>query len=106
MECQRKLSVTSVPYLSSRPWKPFWDFPIVKKKQREGRRIRGCDASGGTVFEWYGESGAQLKYYPLAETATWSSPIIQLEPLPLPPSEYGLLARVKQYFPKQWQATE
>jgi hypothetical protein len=106
MESQRKLSVISVPYLSSKSWKPFWDFPIVEKKKREGRRIRGCDASGGTVFEWYGESGAQLKYYPLAETATWSSPIFQLEPPPLPPSEYGLLARVKQYFPKQWQATE
>ncbi len=109
------------------PKKLIWDFPTVTKKgkgkktkpakgdkekqvdeqpeEREGRRIRGRDTIG-TVFEWYGESGAQLKYYPLAEAASWSSDIFRLESLPSPPSEYGLLARVKQYFPKQWEAAE
>lgn len=102
------------------PTSLIWDFPYVDRnrnkkrgrklksitedEEQEGRRIRGLDASGGTLFEWYGESGGQLKYFPLAETAIWSSPIFRLEPLPLPPSEYGLLAKVKQYFPKQWQA--
>lgn len=93
----------------------MWDFPNVARRRKgtaqtengeqEGRRVRGQDTSG-IIFEWYGESGAQLKYYPRSEEATWSSPIFQLEPLPLPPSAYGLLARVKQYFPKQWEAVE
>lgn len=91
------------------PKELLWDCPtIVRRKggeEKSGKRIRGRDSSG-TVFEWYGESGGQLKYYPLAEMATWSSNIFRLEALPLPASKYGLLAKVKQYFPDQWEAIE
>jgi len=80
-----------------------WSFPFKKKSKEERDSLCGNDTSG-TLFEWYGESGGQLKYFPLEEDAVWKSPIFQLEPLPL--GEYGLLAKVKQYFPMQWKETE
>ena len=93
----------SIPIYLPDPHELLWDFPnVVKRKggeEKVGRRIRGRDSSG-TIFEWYGESGGQLKYYPLAEMATWSSDIFRLESLPLLASEYGLFAKVKQYFPR------
>lgn len=72
-----------------------WHFPTAN-------RLCGDD-NEGTIFEWYGESGGQLKYYPLAHSAIWSSGIFQLEQLP-PEEEiqYGVLARTRKYFPKQW----
>jgi hypothetical protein len=82
-----------------------WDFPMVKGngEQKHGRRLRGQDAYG-TLFEWYGESGGQLKYYPLAENATWKSQIFSLESLPENWNEkHGILAKARDYFPKAWE---
>lgn len=82
-----------------------WDFPsaINNGEERIGRRLRGQDKKG-TLFEWYGESGGQLKYYPLVENALWNSPIFQLEPLPDDWNEkHGILAKAKDYFPNLWE---
>jgi hypothetical protein len=65
-------------------------------------RLAGDDEFG-SVFEWYGGAGGQLKYYPLAQSALWVSKIFRLEPLP--ESEdltYGIIAKAKEYFPRQW----
>lgn len=81
-----------------------WDFPNTLRKGQEtpGRRLRGQDATG-TLFEWYGESGGQLKYYPLVENALWKSEIFHLEPLPNDwEQKHGILAKAKDYFPKSW----
>ena len=61
--------------------------------------------TAGRVFEWYGQSGGQLKYYPLADTATWASARFRLEPLPddLP---HGILAKAQAYFPQLWPAAD
>jgi hypothetical protein len=59
------------------------------------------DDNSGTVFEWYGESGGQLKYYPLADTALWASDRFRLEPLPAN-LEHGILAKVVAYYPDLW----
>ncbi len=59
------------------------------------------DDDRGTVFEWYGESGGQLKYYPLADTALWASERFRLEPLP-GDLEHGILSKVATYFPDLW----
>jgi len=83
-----------------------WDFPLVVKKglEQSGRRLRGLD-EGGTLFEWYGESGGQLKYYPPVEDSLWQSDIFRLEPLPSNWEErHGLLAKAMDYFPKLWVA--
>jgi len=66
----------------------------------EGRRLIGRDHSG-ILFEWYGLSGGQLKYYPLAQNAIWQSDVFSLEPLPTN-LEFGLQDKAKLYFPDQW----
>jgi len=85
-----------------------WDFPSVtsKGKERTGRRLRGQDKLG-TIIEWYGESGGQLKYYPLVKNALWKSEIFQLEPLPENWYEkHGTLAKAQDYFPARWKSLE
>jgi transcriptional regulator with XRE-family HTH domain len=67
----------------------------------QSQRIKGDDATG-TLFEWYGMSGGQLKYYPLAQDAIWASERFQLEPLP-EHIEHGILRKAAEYFPDQWQ---
>ena len=81
-----------------------WEFPTFTTKegeQRIARHLRGTD-SRGTVFEWYGESGGQLKYYPLVENALWESSRFRLEPIPSG-QEHGLLHKARTYFPSKWQ---
>ncbi|HZG50765.1 MAG TPA: hypothetical protein VEZ40_01395 [Pyrinomonadaceae bacterium] len=77
-----------------------WHFP-TKKGGDEGRRLAAYDDSG-VIFEWYGESGGQLKYYPPASLAIWSSDSFQLEPLA--DIEYGILKKAAAYFPHKWAA--
>ncbi|MFZ5911488.1 MAG: hypothetical protein ACOYYU_15860 [Chloroflexota bacterium] len=85
-----------------------WDFPSVTNsgERRAGRRLRGQDEMG-TLFEWYGESGGQLKYYPLERNALWKSDIFCLEPLPDNWNEkHGILAKARDYFPMCWKSLE
>ena len=79
-----------------------WYFPkaIVNGVEKSARHINGDDAEG-RVFEWYGESGGQLKYYPKASDALWHSEPFHLEHLP--DIEHGILAKVAAYFPELWQ---
>jgi hypothetical protein len=86
------------------PTQLTWDFPMVKNngEERHGRRLRGQDQYG-TLFEWYGESGGQLKYYPLVENALWKSEVFNLEPLPKNwQAKHGILKKAKDYFPDRW----
>ena len=81
-----------------------WGFPTLATKEgalRVARHLRGTD-SDGTIFEWYGESGGQLKYYPLAESAIWESGRFRLEPIPAG-QEHGVLHKARTYFPAQWR---
>lgn len=80
-----------------------WYFPMKKTKDGEtaARHINGDDTDG-RVFEWYGESGGQLKYYPKATSALWQSEVFQLEPLP--DIEHGVLAKTASYFPDLWRS--
>ena len=64
------------------------------------RCLRGDDQHG-TLFEWYGESGGQLKYYPLAKSAQWHSEVFSLEPIK--DLKGGMLAKVATYFPEFWK---
>lgn len=61
-----------------------WAFPAAVKNGTTnlGRRLIGYD-NAGTLVEWYGESGGQLKYYPFEKDALWASEKFELEPLPL-----------------------
>ncbi len=85
-----------------------WYFPTKKGKKGEepANRLCGDDATG-TLFEWYGTSGGQLKYYPLAKDALWASGIFQLEPLPSSEDiQYGIIAKTKAYYPLLWDTMD
>ena len=75
-----------------------WHFPSANKG-RAGRHLRGEDEHG-KLFEWYGESGGQLKYYPRVSQTIWKSEPFQLEPLP-PNTPDGILSKVQAYYPFQ-----
>ncbi len=82
-----------------------WDFPTLADREgsrRVARHLRATDSDGGAVFEWYGESGGQLKYYPLAENALWESSRFRLELIPSG-QEHGILRKARTYFPSQWR---
>ena len=80
-----------------------WEFPAYTRKgiQYPSRHLRGTD-SKGVIFEWYGESGGQLKYYPLAEDALWESRRFRLEPIPAG-QEHGVLRKARLYFTQRWE---
>lgn len=77
--------------------------PETLSWQVSGRRLVGRD-DDGVMIEWYGHSGGQLKYYPFAAQALWSSEVFRLAPLPESELGYGLERRVREYFPDLWQA--
>ena len=79
-----------------------WFFPTAMRKgvEVEGKRLVANDETG-TIFEWYGGSGGQLKYYPLVSNALWVSDRFQLEPIS--GQRYESLFKAAKYFPKLWK---
>ena len=73
----------------------YWYCPKVRRRgaPRVGNRISASD-EGGTLFEWYGQSGGQLKFYPHVDTSLWASDAFRLEPLP-PNTSHGLLSKAR-----------
>jgi hypothetical protein len=55
--------------------------------------------NGRMLWEWYGDSGGQLKFYPLLENARWISPWFYLETPPEDPDPRG---RAERYWPHLW----
>lgn len=76
--------------------------PANLRWEVRGRRLIGNDAEG-VLFEWYGLSGGQLKYYPRAEDAIWSSNVFTLEKLP-DDHDFGLVRKAELYFPDMWNS--
>ena len=79
-----------------------WYHPLVRRKGilQPGNAVCGNDDSG-RIFEWYGQSGGQLKYYPKASDAVWQSEVFTLEPLPQN-TPHGLISKAKLYYPNIW----
>jgi hypothetical protein len=111
---QRGTVVSAKSYYLALQWEQnpaqyqLFQFPIglpnadTLSWRADGRRLIAEDEHG-CLIEWYGHSGGQLKYYPFAKDATWSSDIFELEPLPENDEGYGLGAKIISYFPEQWQ---
>lgn len=78
-----------------------WSFPLSIKNREQGTRRLVGYKEDCMIFEWYFLSGGQLKYYPLASDAKWTSNIFELEPLPENIAT-GITARAKNYFPEKW----
>lgn len=79
-------------------------FPNAKGLTWEvtGKRLVGWNASI-KLFEWYGSSGGQLKYYPRVSDAVWHSDVFRLEPLPDASSGYELIRKTAGLFPQLWE---
>lgn len=69
-----------------------------------GKHLLG-KLNGAVLWEWYGFSGGQLKYYPNIREATWVSEKFTLEPLPTD-REVGVINKVKDYFPEAWSRVQ
>ena len=84
------------------PERILWYYPLVRRKGvlQPGKAVCGNDFSG-RLFEWYGQSGGQLKYYPKASDALWQSEVFRLEPLP-PNTRHGLISKAETYYPGLW----
>lgn len=79
-----------------------WSFPPARGGG-PGRRLVGQDETG-TLLEWYGQSGGQLKYYPLVSSALWTSEPFELEPLP--EEGHGLTGKAELYFRELWDSAK
>lgn len=67
----------------------------------EGRALNGYIDLGHRVhrlWQWYGYSGGQLKYYPLLDWAEWIAPAFRLEDAPVA----SLRSRAIDYFGDLW----
>lgn len=64
------------------------------------RCLRGFDPDypKETLFDWYGLSGGQLKYYPRASEALYATPRFNL----LMPKTVTLADKASSYFPDDW----
>ena len=72
-----------------------WSYPSES-------RLLG-ELNGEKLFEWYFNSGGQLKYYPRADSAIWTSERFTLEPLPPDAEANSVLAKAQAYFPVLWK---
>jgi hypothetical protein len=80
-----------------------WTCSVTSKSDgTETTRLVGV-TDGGVLYEWYGESGGQFKYYPKIQSVLWKSDVFRLEPLP-DEIEEGVIAKAKSYFPDLWDA--
>ncbi|MCC7353572.1 MAG: helix-turn-helix transcriptional regulator [Anaerolineae bacterium] len=75
--------------------------PATLAWKASGNRLIGYEGDD-ILFEWYYDSGGQLKYYPRVENAIWTSGPFRLEPLPGQRGEYGVLRKAAEYFPDLW----
>jgi transcriptional regulator with XRE-family HTH domain len=101
-------------------WSPQGNYQLYQlplKLENPGNLIWACHVSArsdgtettrlvgentdGILYEWYGDSGGQFKYYPSVDAALWKSEVFRLEALP-DTLDAGLVAKAKAYFPEQW----
>ncbi len=76
----------------------------LRRDGTETTRLVGED-DNGVLYEWYGGSGGQFKYYPIVTDALWISNPFHLEPLN-ESIEIGLVEKAKSYFPDKWHNLE
>jgi hypothetical protein len=81
-------------------------FPLIYKdgikwEYKSNRCLTGLDPDDQTesLFDWYGSSGGQLKYYPRAMDALYKSDVFRMLK---PPSKVTLTDKAKLYFPREF----
>lgn len=87
------------------PSPPTLDWKLHVRARRDGTtatRLVGATPEG-VLYEWYGGSGGQFKYYPPASDALWMSERFRLETL-TENVDHGIVAKAWTYFPEKWSA--
>ncbi len=87
------------PSVLPEPSTVSWSYRPPRKEGTPSTLV-GTDYTGSKIFEWYGSSGGQFKYFPLEQDAVWRSDEFQLEPLP--ELETSLVNKAAAYFPELW----
>lgn len=79
-------------------------FPEGIEWEYRGKALKGYDpqAPNEVLFDWYAQSGGQLKYYPRAASARFSSPVFTLEDA----KNIDLFDKAASYWPDEWDAVE
>ena len=78
------------------------DFPAgIRWRYKSDNCLSGEDPGhpDEDLFDWYAVSGGQLKYYPRAARARFSSEIFTL----VPPKQVSLLEKAAMCFPEEWK---
>lgn len=89
-------------------WRILW-FPLSLLEPvgltwaQSGRRIYGKTADGHTLWEWYGASGGQFKWYPRISDAVWDSGYFQLEPAARATLVDKAAAAYPDLWPERWR---
>lgn len=100
-----KCSIFQMPLYLPNPRALTWYCPtkISRGQEVPCKRIQG-DINGIKIFDYYGTSGGQLKYYyPLSWPIVWSCSFM-LEPLPTEIiSQDPALRKASSYFNEAWQ---
>ena len=75
--------------------------PGIAWSYKSDRCLTGKDPDYLTesLFDWYGSSGGQLKYYPRATDALYSSQVFKML---IPPRKLTLTDKAKVYFPDEF----
>ncbi len=111
----RTLNLSSSSYLTlssgrsrgiNKPIYQWHSFPLVfprgvRWEFKSEKCLSGSDPDEPqkVLFDWYGLSGGQLKYYPKGILATFASPLFTLEK----PDQISLVEKAARCFPAQWK---
>jgi hypothetical protein len=87
------LTVIDTPPPTSLDWEHLPSTRVEGSSRTIGR------VGGHMLWEWYGDSGGQLKYYPPLSLARWVSPWFRLEDPPVDPDPRG---KAERYWPELW----
>lgn len=94
-----------LPIALPRPDDLVWAYHVNRRRNgAETTRLVGTLHSQ-TLYEWFGQSGGQFKYYSVTDSAIWHSAKFRLEPLP-EDTEEGIIAKARNYFPELWSKTQ
>ena len=109
-ECEGTHDLTGSSYVvmthdrSKNAFELFWyrldlGNPRALRWTERGRAVIGLDAAGMVRWEFYQDSGGQLKWYPDGNSARWRSGVFTL---PNPPPMRTLTEKAREMFPDAW----
>ena len=80
------------------------EFPDNIEWRYRGKALKGYDPDfpGEVLFDWYAQSGGQLKYYPKATASLYASSVFTL----IDAENIDLFEKAASYWPDEWDEVE